>query len=87
MFSPAGQIALYIAAQIAFIGYSVSTYLHFHLFLASLLDILTLDDRIIFCLKTVRADYPVTQQHIPEEENPHKQLKRKISDNALLQLL
>jgi hypothetical protein len=75
MLCPAGEIALYVATQMAFTGYSVATYLHFHLFLASLLDILTLDDKTIFCLKTERADYPLTQQHIPEEENLHKQFK------------
>jgi hypothetical protein len=74
VFSPEGQIALYIAAQIAVTGYGVFTYLHFHLFLASSLDILILDDRTIFCLKKVRDYYPVTRQHIPEDENPHKQL-------------
>jgi hypothetical protein len=55
MFSHAGEIALYVAAQIAFTGYSVPTYLHLHLFLASLLDILTVYDRTIFCLKTVKS--------------------------------
>ena len=29
----------------------------------------------------------MTQQHIPQEENPHKLLNWKISDNAMLQLV
>jgi hypothetical protein len=37
--------------------------------------------------KQLRADYPVTQQHIPEEVNPQKQLNWKISANVVLQLL
>jgi hypothetical protein len=69
MLSPAGEIVLRYCPD-----YSVSTYLHLHMFLASLLDILTLDSRKIWYLKTVTADYPVTQQHIPEEEKPHKLL-------------